>query len=103
MKIAERYVAVDYMVAFGYITQMKRLVYSRDALRTLRKIPANISLRIRSKIEAYARDPASQAYNIKVLKGHEEIRLRIGDWRVIMNDRGEVLKISKIAPRSKAY
>ncbi|MCH2251302.1 MAG: type II toxin-antitoxin system RelE/ParE family toxin [Cognatishimia sp.] len=103
MKIAKKDVAIDYIVVFSYVIPMKRIVYSRNAIRTLRKIPANTSLRIRSKIEAFARDPASQANNIKALKGHDEIRLRIGGWRVIMNDQGEVLEISTIAPRSKAY
>ncbi|WP_367575379.1 type II toxin-antitoxin system RelE family toxin [Aquibaculum arenosum] len=31
------------------------------------------------------------------------MRLRVGDWRVIMNDRGCVLDILKIGPRSKVY
>jgi len=37
-----------------------------------------------SKIEAYAEDPVSQANNVKALKDYGAIRLRVGDWRVIM-------------------
>lgn len=54
------------------------------------------------KIEAYAADPASQANNIKTLRGREGIRLRVGDWRVIMHD-GEVLDILHIGPRGGVY
>lgn len=53
---------------------------------------------IRSKIEAYARDPASQANNVKSLKGRDGIGLRVGDWRVIMDDQDNVLAILDIGP-----
>jgi len=39
---------------------------------------------------------------VKALKGEEAIRLRVGDWRVIMVD-GEVLDIVRIAPRGSVY
>lgn len=58
---------------------------------------------IRSKIEAYARDPASQAGNVKALRGREGIRLRAQDWRVIMDDQGNVLAILDIGPRGSIY
>lgn len=65
-------------------------------------MPANMALRIRSKIEAYAADPASQANNVRMLKGREGIRLRVGDWRVIMQD-GIVLAVLEIGPRGSVY
>lgn len=82
---------------------MKKIAYSKAAAKSLQKMPLNVSSRIRDKIKAYTADPASQANNIKALQGYDEIRLRVGDWRVIMNDRGEVLMIVKIAPRGNAY
>ncbi len=54
------------------------------------------------KIEAYAENPASQANNVKALRGREGIRLRVGDWRVIMHD-GEVLDVLRIGPRGGVY
>ena len=54
------------------------------------------------KIEAYAANPASQAANVKALKGRNGVRLRIGDWRVIMQD-GDVLDILEIGPRGGIY
>lgn len=58
---------------------------------------------IRSKIEAYAQDPASQANNVKSLKGRDGIRLRVGDWRVIMDEQDNVLAILDIGPRGGVY
>lgn len=81
---------------------MKRISYTRDALRMLARIPANEAQRVRSKIEAYAADPASQANNVKALRGRDEIRLRVGDWRVIMNDAA-VLAVLQVGPRGGIY
>ena len=77
-------------------------MYQRPALKALRKMPANTAKRIINKIEAYAERPATMAKNVKALTGTDAIRLRIGDWRVIMID-GEVLDIIKIAARGTAY
>lgn len=94
-----KYVTIDYNAAIGYGKQMKLISYSRAALKALRKMSADTAERIIGKIEQYARDPASQANNVTVLKGREGIRLRVGDWRVIMNDEGAVLAVLDIGPR----
>lgn len=65
-------------------------------------MPANTAHRIIGKIEAYAADPVSKRNNVKALKGTAAIRLRVGDWRVIMLD-GEVLDILDIGPRGGIY
>lgn len=82
---------------------MKPITYKPTASKALRKMPANTARRIVGKIEEYAADPMSQANNVKVLKGREGIRLRVGDWRVIMDDAGEVLDILNIGPRGGVY
>lgn len=66
-------------------------------------MPRNEAERIRSKVRQYADDPASQANNVKALKGREGIRLRVGDWRVIMDDRGGVLDVLGIGSRGGVY
>jgi hypothetical protein len=47
----------------------------------------------------HATDPASQVNNVKSFKGRDGIRLRVGDWRVIMDDQGNVLAVLDIGPR----
>ncbi|PYE80794.1 type II toxin-antitoxin system RelE family toxin [Pseudoroseicyclus aestuarii] len=81
---------------------MKQITFTGAARKTLRRMPANTAQRIIVKIEAYATDPAAQANNVKALQGQDAIRLRVGDWRVIMID-GTVIEIIKIAPRGGAY
>lgn len=83
---------------------MKRIAYSKDAAKTLNRMPGNVARLIRSKIEQYANDPESLANNVKALKGMEgRFRLRVGDWRVIFSETGEIIAIIKIAPRGGAY
>jgi mRNA interferase RelE/StbE len=88
-------------VAYSYI--MKQISYTKAAIRVLRRMLANTAKLIRTKIEAYATDPASQANNVKSLKGREGIRLRVGDWRVIMDDQGNVLAVLDIGLRGGIY
>jgi mRNA interferase RelE/StbE len=82
---------------------MKPVTYTRAALKALRKMPVDVAERIIGKIEQYAADPASQANNVTALKGREGIRLRVGDWRVIMNDGGVVLAVLDLRSRGSIY
>jgi mRNA interferase RelE/StbE len=82
---------------------MKQISYTKAAIRALRRMPANTASLIRTKVEAYAQDPSAQAKNVKSLKGREGIRLRVGDWRVIMDDQGNVLAMLDIGPRGGIY
>jgi len=81
---------------------MRRITYTRAALKTLRKIPANTAKLIVSKVGQYAVDPASLANNVTELKGRTGFRLWVNSWRVIMNDDGTVLTVLESA-RAEAY
>jgi mRNA interferase RelE/StbE len=81
---------------------MKPITYTRSAIKALRNMPANTAGRIVGKVEEYAANPAALANNVTALKGREGIRLRVGDWRVIMND-GVVLTVLQIGPRGSVY
>ena len=81
-----------------------KIAYSKDAVKTLSRMPTNLAGRIRDKIREYAAEPASQANNVTRLQGRRELyRLRVGDWRVIfMLDHGTV-EIVAIGPRGGIY
>ena len=82
---------------------MKEIAYSKTAQKALMRMPRNWAIRIRDKVNAYAADPASQENNVKVLRGTDGmLRLRVGDWRVVMCD-GVVLEILDIKARGSAY
>jgi mRNA interferase RelE/StbE len=81
---------------------VKQITYSRAAIKVLKAMPRNMAERIIAKVDDYAADPASQANNVTALKGREGIRLRVGDWRVIMRD-GIVLAVLEIGSRGGIY
>lgn len=82
---------------------MKEIAYSRAAVRTLARMPRNLADRIRDKIRAYADDPASQAGNVRRLRGSDPfLRLRVGDWRIVMRDVDKV-EILHVTTRGHAY
>ena len=82
---------------------MGEIAYSRTALKVLTRMPRNWAERIRDKIRAYADDPASQANNVRRLKGQGGlVRLRVGDWRILMRD-GSVRQVLHVTSRGSAY
>lgn len=83
-------------VACCYI--MRQISYTKSSISALRWMPANTAMPIRSKIEAYAQDPSLQTNNVKSLKGREGIWLRVDDWRVIMDDQGNVVAVLDVGP-----
>jgi len=84
---------------------MWSVVYGRDAVKALMRMPRNVERLVRSKIEALARDPFAPNNNVKALKGRPGFRLRIGDWRVIYElDRGRlVVLVIDIGSRGGIY
>ncbi|BCH29144.1 hypothetical protein MesoLjLc_10740 [Mesorhizobium sp. L-8-10] len=84
---------------------MKQITYSRDAIKSLGRMPADTAKRIRDKINQYAANPASLANNVVIMAGagNEIRRMRVGDWRVIFSETSEVIAIMKVAPRGGVY
>jgi mRNA interferase RelE/StbE len=82
---------------------MTEVMYSRDALKALQTYRRD-GQRIVEKISAYAADPASQANNVKHLKGAGTIlRLRVGDYRVLLKRESRGITVIAIGPRGSIY
>ena len=94
--------ALDQIVSARYNLCVKQITYTRAAIKGLKAMPQNVANRIVAKVEDYAANPASQANNVTALQGQDGIRLRVGDWRVIMRD-GVVLAVLEIGPRGSIY
>ena len=60
---------------------------------------ANKAKLIRTKIEQYATNPASQARNVKALVGIEQKRLRVQDFRILFTETADAITIHDIGPR----
>ncbi|NBB50225.1 type II toxin-antitoxin system RelE/ParE family toxin [Rhizobium sp. CRIBSB] len=81
----------------------KQINYTKEARRTLSRIPVNERRRILLKIEQYAEDPRSQANNVVKLQDRPGYRLRVGDWRVIFDEFDNILEVEKIGSRGSIY
>ena len=82
---------------------MKTIRYSDQALKFLRKLTHQDADRIRNKIKQYASAPETLSNQVKKLQGVPYYRLRVGNYRVIFNDNGEILYIEKIGNRGDVY
>ncbi|KQY15331.1 type II toxin-antitoxin system RelE family toxin [Rhizobium sp. Root482] len=82
---------------------MKQVFFHTPALRTLARIPRNEAEKIRRKIYQYADDPSALKTNVKKLQGREGFRLRVGNWRVIFDENGEVLDVLEVDSRGSIY
>lgn len=84
---------------------MYRITFSRGATKVLIRMPRNVALNIRAKLDDLAKDPFAQNNNVKALVGNEGYRLRVGDWRIIYRvekDRLEIL-VLRIGTRGGVY
>jgi mRNA interferase RelE/StbE len=81
---------------------MKTVTYTAAAATALRR-HANRASAIRAKIEQYAAEPASQANNVKALKGVDAKRLRVGTFRVIFQETATAVVVLDIGPRGGIY
>lgn len=84
---------------------MYRIVFTRQANRTLLKMSRNTARLIREKLDQLAQDPYARNPNVTKLQGRPGYRLRIGDWRVIyeLEDEQLVIMVLKVAPRGGVY
>jgi mRNA interferase RelE/StbE len=84
---------------------MYTVVFTKPAVRILRRIPKNIAALIREKITEIAEDPYTTHNNVTKLVGRPGYRLRVGDWRVIYELHNEqlVLLVIKVGPRGEVY
>ena len=72
----------------------------------MRRLAAQDRERIISKVEQYAREPASLANQVKTLLGSVYRRMRIGDYRVIFGieyDQIPAMVVLRIRHRREAY
>lgn len=77
---------------------MFQIVYSKDALKFLRKQDAVTRKRITSAIGKLPRFG-----DIKKLQGSKRYRLRVGDYRVIFDVSGIIIDIIDIGNRGQIY
>ena len=82
------------------------IVIEKTAEQVLRRMPRNISKLIVAKLEAYVAAPTDLANVVVAMQGGEfagMLRMRVGDWRVLMSWNGATLIVYNVAPRGEIY
>jgi len=82
-----------------------KIVFTKQAVKSLQKIPRNITDLIREKLAQLAADPFAKHLNVTKLQNRPGYRLRVGDWRVIYEIQKEqlVIMVLKVTPRGEVY
>ncbi len=80
---------------------MKRIVWTDPARRDVRNLSKPIAMQILSALHRFAK---SGAGDVKALQGREELRLRIGDYRLFfLCPDSDTIEIRRVLHRGEAY
>ena len=84
---------------------MYKIIFAKGAQKALLRLPKNMAVLVRQKLEELAVDPYAPNTNAMKLQNRSGYRLRIGDWRVIYEIRKDelVILVLKIAQRGEVY
>jgi mRNA interferase RelE/StbE len=55
--------------------------------------------RIMKAVREYADDPTAHANNVIALKGSTALRLRVGDFRIIFDEKEAEIVVTDVGPR----
>lgn len=83
---------------------MYKVTFSKQAYKSLRRMPRNTAVNISKKIKELAVNPHGMR-NVKKLTDHPGFRLRVGDWRVVYTvyEKEILIHIVKIKSRGEVY
>jgi mRNA interferase RelE/StbE len=81
-----------------------RVEFRPSARAELLKLDRPVQERVLRSLHRLASDPRAAA-SVKALKGSDELRLRVGDWRVVYTLHDDVLMVLvvRIAHRREVY
>ena len=65
------------------------------------KLPPQDRDRLLNALAALEKNPESQSKNLARLRGREEFRFRVGDWRVIYRQEHNTLHVTAILRRNE--
>jgi mRNA interferase RelE/StbE len=84
---------------------MVEVVFTRAAERSLDRLPPQRSRQILIRIEEFAGDPMARRRNVKPLAGSDLIRMRVGDYRVLLSldPEHQIITVELIRTRGDIY
>lgn len=80
---------------------MYNIEWKEHALQNIEKLESSIARRIIKKVEELSENPFSK--DIKKLKGRDDFRLRVGDYRIIFSIEKNIIQILKVGHRKNIY
>ena len=79
---------------------MKPVAFTATSARQWARLSPDIRRRIDKRLIEFAE---SGHGNVKRLKGHDGMRLRVGDWRVIFYEDQETIVVAAVGHRREVY
>ena len=81
-----------------------RLHYANSARKDLRRLDPPVRTRIVTALERLASQGAQDSGLVR-LRGRPELRLRVGDWRVLveLDAPSHMIRVKRVLPRGRAY
>ena len=80
---------------------MFRIEWNENAIKEINKLERNLALRIYKRIDALKEN--FKSLDVKRVQGSNVFRLRVGDYRVLLEIKGEVIIIVKVGHRKNIY
>jgi mRNA interferase RelE/StbE len=82
-----------------------KILFTKQAYKSLRRIPSDVVRRIRDRLDQIAKDPYAQNPNVAKLQNRPGYRLRVGDWRVIYDVQEDelIILVIKVGSRGDIY
>ena len=78
-----------------------KIIWDEKAYDSLNKLEPSVSRRILKKVGELSENPFSK--DIKRLKGRDDFRLRVGDYRIIFSIEKDTIQILKVRHRKNIY
>ncbi len=88
------------------VNQNIRIEWATRAVKDMRRLSVRDRERIITKIEQYARNPASLTNQVVMLTGSEYRRMRVGHYRIIFRierDKTAIMVVLRVRHRREAY
>jgi mRNA interferase RelE/StbE len=79
---------------------MKEIAFTAAATRQWLRLSSDVRARLDGKLTEFAR---SGKGDVKRLKGREETRLRVGDWRIVFYLDGNTVVVAAVGHRREIY
>lgn len=82
-----------------------KIIFTKQAYKSLRRIPRDVVVRIRKKLDQIAEDPFAQHGSVTKLQNRPGFRLQVGDWRVIYDVQNDelIILVLKVGSRGDIY